>query len=255
VLGSSNSDEIRFGTDGDAILCDFNADLVPDVRTRGADKVIVSTGAMPDIIMGDGTDLGLAPVAVPMKLFGGGANDLLVGGSAGDEYNGGIGNDTMLAGRDPGGSDVFAGNDGEDFVDYAGRTAPITATLASGADDGEAGEYDNIDVSVENVRGGDGDDQLTGNASSNKIWGGAGNDVIIGGEGDDFLYGDDGDDQIQGQAGDDFIYGDAGNDVLAGGDGDDLLDGGDGVNSLDGGASDADICIRTPADTAVACEL
>ncbi len=255
VLGSSASDAIRFGTDGDAILCDFSADLVPDVRTRGADKVIVSTGAMPDLIMGDGKDLGLAPVAVPMKLFGGGANDLLLGGSAGDEYNGGIGNDTMLAGRDPGGSDVFAGNDGEDFVDYAGRTAPLTATLASGADDGEAGEYDNIDVSVENVRGGDGDDQLTGSAASNKIWGGAGNDVIIGGEGGDFLYGDTGDDHIDGQAGDDFIYGDTGDDVLTGGDGDDLLDGGDGVNALDGGASDGDICIRTPADTAVACEL
>jgi Ca2+-binding RTX toxin-like protein len=255
VLGSSSSDEIRLGTDGDAIRCDFNADLVPDVRARGVERVIVSTGAMPDVIMGDGKDLGLSPVAVPMKLFGGGANDLLLGGSAGDEYNGGIGNDTMLAGRDPGGSDVFAGNDGEDFVDYAGRTAPITATLASGADDGEAEEYDNIDVSVENVRGGDGDDHLTGNGASNKIWGGPGNDVIIGGEGDDFLYGGDGDDHLDGQAGDDFMYGDAGNDVLTGGDGDDLLDGGDGVNALDGGASDADICIRTPADTAVACEL
>jgi Ca2+-binding RTX toxin-like protein len=255
VLGSSGSDEIRMGTEGDAILCDLDADLVPDVRARGADKVIVSTGAMPDVIMGDGKDLALGPVAVPMKLFGGGANDLLLGGSAGDEYNGGIGNDTMLAGRDPGGADVFAGNDGEDFVDYAGRTAPITATLASGADDGEAGEYDNIDVSVENVRGGDGDDQLTGATSANKIWGGAGNDVLVGGEGDDFLYGDGGDDRIDGQGGDDFIYGDAGDDVLTGGEGDDLLDGGGGVNALDGGASDADICIRASADTAVACEL
>lgn len=255
VLGSTGADAIRLGTDGDAIACDFNGDLVPDLRARGAERIIVSTGPMPDVIMGDGKDLGLAPGSVPMKLFGGGANDLMVGGSAGDEYNGGIGNDTMLAGRDPGGSDVFAGNDGEDFVDYAGRTAPVTATLASGADDGEAEEYDNIDASVENVRGGDGDDVLTGNAAANKIWGGAGNDVIIGGDGDDFLYGGDGDDQIQGQSGDDFIYGDAGNDVLTGGDGDDLLDGGGGVNSLDGGASDADICIRTTTDTVTACEL
>ncbi|HTQ04388.1 MAG TPA: calcium-binding protein [Polyangiaceae bacterium] len=255
ILGSSDSDDIRLGADGDVTVCDFNGDLVPDVRASGPEMIVVSTGPMPDTIMGDGKDLGLAPVAVPMKLFGGGANDLLLGGAGNDEYNGGIGNDTMLAGRDPGGSDVFAGNDGEDFVDYAGRTAPITVTLAGGADDGEANEYDNVDSSVENVRGGDGDDVLTGGSADNKLWGGAGNDVIYGGDGDDFIYGGDGNDTLDGGNGDDFIYGDDGDDVLTGDAGDDLLDGGNGSNHLDGGDGDADICVPTASDTAVACEL
>jgi Ca2+-binding RTX toxin-like protein len=255
VLGSTGSDEVRLGADGSTIVVDFTADLVPDIHALGIDQVVVSTGPMPDKILGDGKDLGLAPVPVPMKLYGGGANDLLLGGAGDDEINGGIGNDTMLAGRDPGGSDTFIGGDGEDFVDYAGRTAPVFVTMASGADDGEAGEYDQVDASVENLRGGDGDDHLTGNSSNNKIWGGGGDDLLIGNDGDDSMYGGDGNDELDGQAGDDYLYGEAGDDVLNGGDGDDLLDGYTGSNTLDGGDGDGDICITTTLDTKVNCEL
>lgn len=255
VLGSMASDEVRLGADQDAVVIDFTADLDPDLRALGADQVVVSTGPMPDVIMGDGVDLGLEPVGVPMKLYGGGANDVLLGGAGSDELSGGIGNDTLLAGRDPGGADLFVGGDGEDFVDYAGRTAPITVSLASGADEGEADEHDEVDESVENVRGGDGDDHLIGTSARNKLWGGAGKDVLVGGEGDDLIYGGDGDDQLDGQAGDDFLYGEAGDDTLTGGDGSDLLDGYPGQNALDGGDGDADICVPTTNDTATACEL
>jgi hypothetical protein len=255
VLGSTESDQVRLGADGAATVIDFNADLVPDIHALGVDQVVVSTGPKPDQIFGDGVDLGLKPVSVPLKLYGGGANDLLLGGAGNDELNGGIGNDTLLAGRDPGGSDTFVGGDGEDFVDYAGRTAPLTVTLASGADDGEENEHDQVDSSVENVRGGDGDDHLTGTSASNKIWGGAGNDVIVGGDGDDFLYGGDGNDQIDGQEGNDYLYGEGGDDVLTGGNGDDLLDGYPGQNSLDGGGGDGDICVTTSTDTKTGCEL
>jgi Ca2+-binding RTX toxin-like protein len=255
VLGSTGSDEVRLGADGAATVVDFNADLVPDIRAFGVEQVIVSTGPMPDKILADGADLGLMPVAVPVKLYGGGANDLLLGGAGDDELSGGIGNDTLLAGRDPGGADLFVGGDGEDFVDYAGRTAPLSVTLASGADDGEAGEHDQVDASVENVRGGSGDDHITGSSAANKLWGGAGNDVLIGGDGNDFLYGGDGDDQLEGQEGDDYLYGEAGNDVLDGGNGEDLLDGYPGDNTLDGGGGDADICVPTATDTATGCEL
>ncbi len=255
VLGSTGSDEVRLGADGAAVVIDFNGDLVPDVHALGADQVIVSTGPMPDKIFGDGVDLGLTPVSVPMKLYGGGANDLLLGGAGDDELSGGIGNDTLLAGRDPGGADLFVGGDGEDFVDYAGRTAAINVTTASGADDGEPDEHDQVDASVENVRGGSGDDHLTGASASNKLWGGPGDDALIGGDGDDFLYGGDGNDSLEGQTGNDYLYGEGGDDTLMGGDGDDLLDGYPGENTLDGGSGDADICVPTVSDTATACEL
>ena len=255
VLGSNASDEVRVGSDGEAIVADFTADLVPDIHALGVDQVIVSTGPMPDLIAGNGVELGVDPVSVPMKLYGGGANDRLVGGAGADELSGGIGNDTLLAGLDPGGGDVLVGGEGEDFVDYAGRTAPVSVTLTAGADDGEAGEHDQLDESVENVRGGDGDDQLLGGPTSNKLWGGGGNDVIRGGEGDDFIYGGAGDDDLDGEQGDDFIYGEAGDDTLKGGDGSDLLDGFPGTNALDGGSGDADICVPATNDTAALCEL
>jgi Ca2+-binding RTX toxin-like protein len=255
LLGTTESDEIRVGASGDATLLDFNADLTPDISAKGAEQVVVSTGPKPDMILCDGVDLGLEPLALPAKLYGGGANDRLLGGLGNDELVGGLGNDTLLAGRDPGGHDLFIGGEGTDFVDYAGRTAPVSVSLASGADDGEAGEADEVDASVENVRGGDGDDILVGTSASNAFFGGPGNDTITGGDGDDSMYGGDGNDQLYGEEGGDLLYGEDGDDLLVGGNGDDLLDGWPGANQLEAGDGDADICVPVDADTATGCEL
>ena len=255
ALGTDGSDDVRLGMDGDALAIDFTGDLVPDIHALDAEQVVVSTGPMPDTVFADGVDLELSPVTLPIELHGGGANDLLLGGAGSDKLNGGIGNDTLLAGRDPGGADLFVGGDGEDLVDYAGRTAPVNVTLASGADDGAADEHDEVDASVENARGGDGDDHIVGSSSNNKLWGGPGSDVLIGGDGDDFLYGGEGQDQLEGQEGNDFLYGEGGDDQVNGGNGDDLLDGYPGTNVLDGGSGDGDVCVPTKADSATACEL
>jgi Ca2+-binding RTX toxin-like protein len=255
VLGTGDSDAILMGSEDDATKLDFTRDLDPDIVARGVDQVVVSTGAMPDIINGNGVDLELAPVQVPMQLFGGGANDHLTGGAGADELSGGIGNDTLLAGADPGGADTLVGGTGEDFVDYAGRTENVVVSLAGGADDGTADEHDNVDASVENLRGGDGDDHLIASSASNKLWGGAGDDVIDCGDGDDFAYGGDGNDTLDGQEGSDFLYGEDGDDGMTGGNGDDLLDGYPGTNLLDAGGGDADICITTSADSKTGCEL
>ena len=53
-----------------------------------------------------------------------------------------------------------------------------------------------------------------------------------------FCSGGDGNDQLFGQAGNDILFGEAGNDQLSGGDGNDSLDGGDGDDTLDGGDGD-----------------
>jgi Ca2+-binding RTX toxin-like protein len=66
-----------------------------------------------------------------------------------------------------------------------GYTATRTDSLAdlSDADDGKTGASENDDVKadVENIKGGSGDDVLTGNGLSNQIDGNAGNDDIAGG--------------------------------------------------------------------------
>ena len=70
------------------------------------------------------------------------------------------------------------------------------------------------------LRGGEGDNYLSGRGGKDTIYGGAGNDEILGGDGDDTLYGGagtldelhggNGDDRLDGGAGKDFLRGDAG---------------------------------------------
>ncbi|MFO0611679.1 MAG: calcium-binding protein [Polyangiaceae bacterium] len=69
------------------------------------------------------------------------------------------------------------------------------------ADDGLAGENDDVDFTVEKVTGGSGNDTIVGSAASNTLSGGAGNDVLGGGPGGascaadvDVLNGGDGND-------------------------------------------------------------
>ena len=154
------------------------------------------------LIGGAGADTldGRSGPNAPDKLFGEAGNDQLTGGYAGS------GGDTL-----DGGADV-------DLVTYASRTAGTSVSL-----DGVGGE-DKI-VSVENAKGGDGDDTLTGSAGPNALFAGAGNDVIDGKGGDDSLYG---------MVGNDSMYGDTGNDVVAGGDGADILMGGGGADWIAG---------------------
>lgn len=255
VLGSDGSDSIYLGTEGDAVWVDFSGDAEADIHAIGVERALVSTGPKADAVAADGVALGIAALAIPVKLFGGGANDRLLGGAGDDQLHGGIGNDTLDAGADAGGADEFDGGAGEDLVDYAARVAGVTVTLAGIADDGEPAEGDDVSPSVEDVRGAQGPNTITGSADSNRIWGGPSIDVIQGGDGDDFIYGAAGDDDLQGGTGDDFIYGEGGDDTLSGGVGDDLLDGYPGKNVVDGGIGDADICLITRNDKGSACEL
>ncbi len=115
--------------------------------------------------------------------------ELLIGGLADDEINGGDGFDEIVGSY---------GND----------------TLIGGA-------------GYNVLNGGAGNDTLTGGNEGNNIYGGSGNDTITGGSMDDFLQGEAGDDFIDAGAGNDRIEefqalaGDA--DIINGGDGDDFI--------------------------------
>lgn len=75
---------------------------------------------------------------------------------------------------------------------------------------------------IENLYGGSGHDELTGNETNNHIKGNAGNDVIHGGNGNDWLEGGAGNDTLNGGEGDDILMGQAGNNTLNGGNGNDI---------------------------------
>lgn len=173
----------------------------------GVDQVLGSSGS--DIIDGgDGHD----------NLNGGDGGDRLIGGTGRDLLTGGPSRDIMDGGPE---TDIFVGGDGFDEVTYESRLVAVQADPDDVADDGQAGEGDNIRADVEEIIGGAGNDVLTGNAGANRLVGRggqdtlqglAGNDRLIGGDGNDLLVGSDGDDDLDGQAGTDSFSGGAGRD-------------------------------------------
>ena len=147
------------------------------------------------------------------------------------EILGGAGNDRILSGLN---NDIIRGGIGADFMDggvgidtasYEGDTLGVRVSLNRGKGYGPLSGEANGDtlVNIENLIGGSGNDRLFGDVNDNDIRGGSGNDFMSGQEGNDVLYGNNGSDTIFGRLGDDVIVGGAGDDVLEGGSGSDLF--------------------------------
>src|SRR4051794_18899746 len=153
------------------------------------------------------------------------------GGPGADAIHAGAGQDTLRGGPGP---DVLDGGDGDfDEADYSDHSLPVTAGIGDGPGDGSAGEGDDVQSTVEWIRGGNGDDALTGDGGANWLRGGAGADTLHGGGGDDQLMGGheaftDQPSYIVPLDGADHLCGDAGTDTLTGGLGADDLHGGSG---------------------------
>jgi Ca2+-binding RTX toxin-like protein len=143
-------------------------------------------------------------------------HDFLLGGAGNDTIDGGFGNDILRGGA---GADHLIGGIGKDWAQYNTATTGVTLSLATGGTGGEAAG--DTFSSVENVRGSDFADDLTGDAVRNLILAGAGDDTVTGGGGADVLHGEAGDDTITGGAEGDELWGGAGADVLDGAGGND----------------------------------
>ncbi len=175
-------------------------------------------------------------------------DDLLLGWFGSDLLDGGSGNDTLSGEQ---GSDTVDGGLGVDEAFYEFDTLGVAVSLFSGfAVQGFAQPGFSVDslVSIENVRGGAGNDFLLGDDNANRLeglggadnlWGFGGADTLIGGDEADIVVGGEGADSLESGLGQDWLYGQGGADtlratdttanafnVLVGGDGDDTLIGG-----------------------------
>jgi uncharacterized delta-60 repeat protein len=235
VEGTSGPDRIELvPISGDRVQLNYNSRSpqifartdVPRIHIHGGggDDVLRVTANVNAIIDGGYGNDTLSGGPRDDGLFGNKGNDTISGNGGNDGLSGGDGNDTLSGGDgddylDGGlGTDQFFGGSGRDHADYFNRREDLTISLDGIANDGAAGEKDNIRIDVENVTGGNGNDVIYGSNAFNHLFGGPGDDRIYGRAGGDFLYGGPGRDALFGEDGDDrLISRDAFADFLAGG--------------------------------------
>jgi Ca2+-binding RTX toxin-like protein len=223
-----------------------------EVRTGDMNDTVTGTdgAAIERISGGAGDDTLDVPKGDPLSdvtVMGGDGDDtlrtvdtgaVLEGGDGADDIHGGSGADLLDGGT---GSDHISGGDGVDGIENNGRLDGVTVNLAEGYASAANGEHDELAADIENVRGGLGNDVLTGNDGPNVIGGGAGDDAVHGGGGDDTLTGDAGSDTLSGDRGNDTLFagsdysGDNAPNSLSGGSGRDALIGGPWRDVFDGG--------------------
>ncbi|MBR7621500.1 calcium-binding protein [Phenylobacterium sp. 20VBR1] len=149
------------------------------------------------------------------NITGDASNNFLSGGGDNDTIFGGDGDDLLASGL---GRNLLDGGAGLDTVTYQGGVEAIYVNLTTAyAISGSGGTYDLLS-SIENVRGTDFDDDITGDGGSNYLVGGGGRDHLDAGAG--------GADTLEGGAGDDYItIGDqsSSNILFVGGEGKDAL--------------------------------
>ncbi len=228
------------------------------------------------------------------KIDGGAGADVLDGGEGRDTIDGGDGSDRVLGGGgdddvDPGdfvstSADVVDGGPGRDTIDGAwtqkdrGDADPISVSIDGVANDGHAGEGDNV-TGVEHVKVtrpgtfvagadpitfdiwnlGTGDSTVKGSPGADDIRTWDLSDTIDGGAGDDKIEAGNGDDTITGGPGRDAINADAGSGscnflVCRGAFGNDTVNARDGeVDSIDCGVG-TDTAVVDPDDVVANCE-
>jgi hypothetical protein len=203
VIGTNKSEKLK-GTSKADVVCGLGGnDTIDgsggnDTIDGGVGNDILSGGEGNDAIDGgSGND----------SVNGQNGNDVLTGDTGNDSLNGGSGNDSLQGET---GADVFIGAAGTDTAKYSEKTKGLTLDIDNSADDGIAGEKDNIKSDVENITGGSGNDTITGSSAANNISGGSGNDMMYGGSGNDMMYGGSGNDGIIGNAGIDVLNGGSG---------------------------------------------
>src|SRR5215208_1504905 len=234
IHGGPGPDHVVGGTEGGDPETDANI-----LDGGGGDDMIEGASGPEKITGGAGADR-LFGGAGADSVDGGDGNDMVDGGSGNDTVAGGSGDDTLDPGDGPEGgsadSDLLDGGADADQLSYGARTTPVNVTLDDVANDGVAGENDDVRTTVESVTGGTAGDTMGGSAGANTLNGGPGNDQMAGNGGDDAIDGGGDDDTADGGDGNDSVSGGAGSDTVAGGRGDDVVNGSvAGLVGIDGG--------------------
>lgn len=109
--------------------------------------------------------------------------DSFIASAAAERFEGAAGQDVFIGG---GAGDLFDGGASVDTLQFDSSTGDLEISLLRGR--GWGGEADGLRViNIENLRGGAGDDMLTGDHGANRLEGGVGDDTLEGNGGDDYI--------------------------------------------------------------------
>jgi len=208
IIGGLGDDAINGGNGNDIIYDDEGTDTIDG--DGGTDTVIFKDG-------GNGITIDLtATTNNSIDSYGNTQNirevenvtstdyvDTITTNSSTNVILAGAQNDTIFGST---GNDNINGEGGTDLLDYSNLTTSVRLELG---DNARIGTDNQTITSIENARGSDYADEITGESGVNTLWGGDDNDVIDGEASNDTLYGDDGDDTLIGGTGADRLEGGA----------------------------------------------
>jgi Ca2+-binding RTX toxin-like protein len=188
LIGNGNPNFLAGGLGNDTITGNGGGDYISYLDRTDPITIDFSSGTFGDVALGEHDTV----TDSIENAAGGAGNDHLTGDGAANVLWGGWGGNDWYQGR--GGADTFWGSQGVDTVDYSDRSSasPVTVTIDGVANDGVAGEGDNVSLYIDNVTGGSGADTITGSAGANTLDGGPGSDQLTGGLGDDTFLARDG---------------------------------------------------------------
>lgn len=158
--GGLGRDEVRYLGRGrrvtvtlDGVANDGDPAAPGEGDNVGADSQLESAlGTLyDDTLTGNALNNVLSGNAGKDTLTGGPGNDTLNGGADADVENGEAGNDTFDQEAAANGADVMAGGADADIADYSKRANLVTVTRDGTANDGEAGEADNVGNDIESA--------------------------------------------------------------------------------------------------------
>lgn len=195
-MGMSGNDFIDGGSGYDRV--DYNS------STEGVNVTLGGTGegSASDGLRVNGT-FGADRLFNIEAVRGSNFNDVLTGSDTGALES--------FEGR--GGNDTIDGKAGVDRADYQSSMDAVVVNLATGTAADGWGGTDSL-ANIENVRGSNFNDTITGNDGANVFHGGAGADVMNGAGGNDLLVGGAGNDTLTGGAGaDQFMFDASGNGI------------------------------------------
>jgi len=200
LVGSTASDSLDGGSGDDVFLLDSS-------NLGGTDVLVGGTGTDTVLIQGTAGADDIDVTATSYAIAGAGTTTI-GGGSGGIER-----------------IQIDSGDGGDD-IDITGTPAGVTSFIVNAQGGDDAVDVAGTVTTATTIRGGAGNDSLTGGGGSDTLLGGSGDDTITDGAGSDRLEGGDGQDNLITDAGNDAVFGGADLDRITIRQGTDVVDGG-----------------------------